>query len=260
MGRKKKLTTQALIDQALANPVSSTDIDQYKKKLDEDPEYSLEPDPTGCLAMSDKEKTFIKNYIQFRNIPIAAQLTQISQDEGEAFYRSLSFKSEVRRLNNAMYQRQFATKMLTVDQIGGYLSSLLQDQVPEVDRLSSKDKPEVAKMLIEMNVMKSAAVNDPVKYNVIEVEAQVKDLSVRSIKALISQSKQTDEESKKKEQMITELDKDNSLTNDDLMYLRSLPASELLKLLDEQHQKLAAIDNAQEANVIEAKEKKNDSK
>ena len=60
--------------------------------------------------------------------------------------------------------------------------------------------------------------------------------------------------------MITELDKDNSLTNDDLMYLRSLPASELLKLLDEQHQKLAAIDNAQEANVIEAKEKKNDSK
>lgn len=231
-----------MIERAIENPVTTDRIAEYSDDLDSDPQYSLEPDPTGSMGFTDEMKEFVKNYIQFRSIPIASQLTGITADEGTQLYKLMSFKKEVRRISNAMYCRQFCKKMLDVDQIGGYLTSVLtDDNVAEVDRLSTKDKIQVAKLIADLNVAKSEMVHDPAKYNAIEVEAQVRDLSVDSIKSLLVKSKENDEEAAKKEALINDIDPDSVLSNEELMQLRAMSAADLLKLYNEQQEKMREL-------------------
>ena len=207
-------------------------------ELETNPEYSLEADPTGALGLSDKEKDFIKWYAQHRNIAVAAQIAGMSVDEGLAAYKKMASQSELRRISTAIQLRQLNTKALDVDQIGSMLSAYVLDKVPDADRLSSKEKMDAMKMLLDINAAKAEIVNDPAKAEIIDVESQVKTLSVDSIKSLLKQSKENDAVTEEKEKMIDQIDSESKLSNDDLKYLRSLSVKELAELLNEQHRLL----------------------
>ena len=205
---------------------------QYIATINSDPQFSLEVDPENKYKMSDKQKAFIKNYVQFKNIPLACQLSEIDEKEGRAFYLAYSSQQEIRRINLAMYHRQFSTKLLDLDEVGGYLTSLLIDEnVAMADRLTSKDKLKVAQMIIDLNELKRTALSDPTVINTVEVTEQIKDLSVKSIKQLLAAS-QSNETSKSKDEIIEKLDDANNLSGEEVAYLKTLPVEQLLDLLD----------------------------
>ena len=200
-----------------------------KTELDENPEYSLVVDPTDKYSMSETQKAFIKNYVNFKSIPMAAELTGIDLDTAKSYFVAWSSQQEIRRINKAMYQRQFSHKLLTIDELGGYLSSLITDEnVPLADRVKTMDKVRIAQMLIDLQLYKNQAINNPAELMDIDLEGEIKELSVQSIKMLLYQKKSKKENKKD----IIDVSADDLLPEEEA-FLKTLPADELLKLIDE---------------------------
>lgn len=228
MGRKKKIQSKELT-------ITPTEVAQlqkeYAKEIEEDPQYSLEPDPTGELQMSETQKDFIRHYVEFKNINTAAELTYIDADTAKAFFVAYNTQQEIRRINRALYHRQFASKLVSLDDIGGYLSSLLTgDNVPLADQLKTTEKLRVVELLLRVNEMKSQSMQDPSQLAHSDIESQLKNLSVKTIQQLLVQNNTV--VIQQKNDAINKLD-DGTLSVEEKAYLSSLPTSELLKLIDE---------------------------
>lgn len=206
--------------------------EQYLNYLKESPQYSLLVDPEGKYGFNEEEKNFIAIYCEFKNTELAALLSNIKLEKALALFGSYGAQQEIRRINNAMYQQQFSKKMLTLEQIGGYLSSLIMDDVPTGDRVGSKDKIQITNTLLKIHEMLNNAVNNPKELIEIDIEEELSNLSLDSLKRLLDSSNK--EESKKdKEEIINDFKKYNNLTDEDISYLKSLSVGELLSLLNE---------------------------
>ena len=217
------------------SPSEITDLQvQYTTELETNPQYSLEVDPENKYNMPEKQKAFIKYYVQFKNIPLVCNLCGIDEKEGKSYYLAYSTQQEIRRINLAMYHRQFSMKLLSIDEIGGYLTSMLIDEnVPMSDRLDSKDKLKVAQMIIEINKLKSESVADPDVIEAIDITDQIKDLSVKTIKKMITESKENAKSSSsEKEEVIEKLKDENDLTPEEIAYLKTLPLDQIIDLLE----------------------------
>lgn len=219
-------------------------------ELETNPLYSLEPDPTGELNMSDEKKLFLKNYIEFKNVPLASQLTGIDESKGQSYWLDGECRSEIRRINLAMYQRKFSRRLLSIDEIGGYLTSMLIDEdVATADQLPSRDKLKVAQMIIDLNKMKAETYNNPKVIEYVELEEEVKEMDVKSIKQLIRQTKdmqnphasmqiKIDELSEKKDKLIRQINVNNYLDPSEIAYLKSCSVEELESLINRTKEKL----------------------
>lgn len=205
---------------------------ELKNELSTNPEFSLEVDPENKYNMGDDQKTFIKNYVNFKSIPMAAELSQIDLDTAKMYFVAYSSQQEIRRINRAMYQKQFSQKLLTIDEIGGYLSSLITDEnVPLADRVKTMDKVRIAQMLIDLQLYKHNAIDNPDNIIDVDIESQIKDLSVKSIKMLLSQqnSKQKD----KDKLQLTMTNSTEQLSPEEEAFLKTLPAKDILQILNE---------------------------
>ena len=224
---KKKILEEKGIHQIVKENEEQTLA--LKTELNENPEYSLVVDPTDKYSMSETQKAFIKNYVNFKSIPMAAELTGIDLDTAKSYFVAWSSQQEIRRINKAMYQRQFSHELLTIDELGGYLSSLITDEdVPLADRVKTMDKVRIAQMLIDLQLYKNQAINNPAELMNIDLEGEIKELSVQSIKMLLYQKKS------KKENRKDIIDVSaNDLLPEEEAFLKTLPADELLKLIDE---------------------------
>lgn len=237
MGKKTSLQKRAL--QISQNNVLQIEA-EYKHELDTNPEYSLIVDPTNKYALSTTTKEFVRYYIEYRNIGTAATFCNIENDEALEIFSSFAVQQEIRRISKALYHRQFSKKMLSMDEICGFLSSLIEDsEVPIADRLSNKDKLSVIRLLIEINKYKIEAMTDPSILMMKDITELVKDLSVGAIKSLINQNNSKDNENNINSEIIkyanSERIKKNepTLLPEEAAYIESLSADEALKLLNE---------------------------
>lgn len=226
MGRKRPMPPTKTISYTNTQAVQ----DKLLTELEVNPKYSLNVDPEGKYNMSDEKKSFVSAYIDFRSVAMCAEVLQISMEKAKELFNDYAVQSEIRRINLALYQRRFATKLLNLDQIGGYLSSLLTDQyVPLVDQLPQSKKLEVVDTLIRLNQLKLEGMNDPAVIIEKDISTQLKDLSIDTIKSLLTES----ENKNKKVELIANLDKDNVLSLEEKSYLESLSTKELLDLVNE---------------------------
>lgn len=166
--------------------------DQYYAKLDTDPKYSINVDPQNHYNMSDTQKEFVANYVQFKNVPLAAKLTGIDEETALDYFNQYSTKMEIRRINLALYHRAFATKMLGWDEIGGWLTSVIMgENIAEGDKIGTRDKMQAAKLLMEINKMKQESIANPdsiIDYN---IQDQLDDLSADTIKLMLEAKKKS---------------------------------------------------------------------
>lgn len=206
--------------------------EQYLKYLKDSPQYSMLVDPENKYNFTDEEKTFIATYCEFKNIELASLLSKINMEKALALFGSYGAQQEIRRINNAMYQQQFSKKMLSLEQIGGYLTSLIMDDVPSGDRVNSKDKIQITNILLKIHEMLNNSINDPKKIIEVDIEEELSNLSLDSLKMLLENSNNT-EDNRSKEDIIEEFKNYNSLTDEDIAYLKSLSLTELLSLLNE---------------------------
>lgn len=227
MGRKKKDTDQLPMSVEEANKLEQ----EYEHELETNPKYSLEVDPEKKYNLSIDQRNFIQYYVEFKNINIAAELSGIDMDTAKAYFVSYSSQMEIRRINMALYQRQFHSKLLDINQIGGYLSSLLTDtNVPIADRLKSSEKLKVAQMIIDLNMLKINSMQNPSIIMNNDINLQLKDLSVDAIRELLKQSE-------KRKEPNTYSTVCEELTPEEEAYLSTLPTEDLLQILDDSKKK-----------------------
>ena len=213
---------------------------EYIKGLETDPKYSLLVDPENKYHMSKEEKTFIKMYVEYKSIPAAAEFAGINMDTAKSYYLSYDAQQEIRRINMAMYQRQFATRLLDLDEIAGYLSSLLLDMnVPSADQLKTTDKLRVVQMLIDLNKLKIESFNDPSKLMEKDLDSQIKQLSITTIQKLLSST----EDMKKKNDIIYDVTGTEVLSPEETAYLSTLPTETLLDLIQKTEEKESKNDD-----------------
>ena len=175
------------------------------------PENSLEVDPNNLYNMNDEQKKIIQYYIQFRNLSIAAEFAGIEYDIAKQYFVDYNSQSEIRRIHSELCKQQFKCETLSLDDIGGYLSSLIkEDLVPLGEQLKTTDKLRVISMLIDLNKIKT---EDPDKPSTVinNLNLELKNLSIDTIKKLL----------------------DNKLNDGEMDYLNSLDSNELLKIIEE---------------------------
>ena len=221
---KKQMTSEKLHEIEAENAQCTAAL---KKELAENPEFSLEVDPTDRYNRNATQKAFIKNYCEFKSVPMAAELCGIDLDSAKSYFVAWSSQQEIRRINRAMYQRQFSHKILSIDEISGYLSSLIvDDDVPLADRVKTMDKVKIAQMLIDLQIQKNDALHNPSSIIDADIEGEIKKLSVNSIKELLSQKKKSSDEE------TLDIQNDGSLLPEEEAFLKTLPAKDLLELIE----------------------------
>lgn len=242
MGRKKKRANIDEARQELAlQQINTRELQaEYEHELDTNPKYSLDVDPENKYSLSDSQKDFIKYYVNFKNINTAADLCGIDMDTAKAFFISYPTQTEVRRINLAMYHRQFQQRLVSLDEIGGYLTSLLVDDVPYADRLKTTEKLRIVELLIRLNEMKQNAMLDPSALMEKDLDAEIQSLSVITIKQLLK----TSEKVKNKTHIVSDINAedakkaDDAINNTDLTpeeqaYLSTLSTKDILTLLND---------------------------
>lgn len=225
MQKRKKKNKSSLI---LSENEMKNLQNNYIEEVETNPEYSLSVDPTNKYNMSDEQKKFIEYYIQFKSVPTAAELTGIEMDVAKQYFISWNSQQEIRRINRALYYRQFNNKLLSLDQIGGYLTSLLTDEnVPIGDQLKSKDKLKIVEMIIKLIELKKESFENPNTIMEKDLDVQIKNLSVNTIKTLLTQNENDKIELKNK------LYENEDLTIEEKSYLETLPTETLLQIIEE---------------------------
>ena len=227
MGRKKKnpVSEESLIEVSKeANKLQQA----YMEDLDINPRYSLEVDPEDKYHMSKKQKEFIRHYVNFKSIATAAEVAGIDMDVAKSYFVSFQSQSEIRRINLALYQRQFANRLLNLDEIGGYLTSLITDEnVPLGDQLKTIDKLKVIQMLIDLNKTKIESLRNPTTIMAQDLDIEIKNLSIQTIQQLLKAEKQP--------KVVGTGEFAEILSPEENAYLSTLSNKELLSLIDKKN-------------------------
>ena len=187
MGRKKK--------NKKSEPVKDIQKvkDDYKKEVEENKELSLLVDPDNKYNFTEQEKKFIEYYIRSKNVNLSAKMCGMEHDEGLMFLLSFNAQTEIRRINLAICHHQFQTKIATLDEIGGYLTSLLTGEyIPLSEQLTNKSKVEVAKLIIDINKLQQGAIDNPSVILTKNIDIDLKNLSVKTIKNMLQNSPDDD--------------------------------------------------------------------
>lgn len=232
MNRTEKAQKLQQKEQELAtiSQVSTELQNAHLQELETNPKYSLDVDPENKYGMSEVQKTFIRHYVNFKNVNTAAELTGIDQEVAKQYFVAWSSQQEIRRINLALYQRQFANRLITLDEIGGYLTSLLTGEfVPMGEQLKINDKLRVVQMLIDLNKFKSGAIQDPTVIMARDINLQLKNLSVTTIRQLIDTKASIEE----KQDVVEIFDENSSLSPEEQAYLTTLPTDQLLELIEQ---------------------------
>lgn len=250
MSTSKKSQQLALKEQELATITQNTSALQaaHTQELETNPKYSLDVDPENKYGMSDMQKEFIRHYVNFKNVNTAAELTGIDQDVAKQYFIAWPTQQEIRRINLALYQRQFSSRLVTLDEIGGYLTSMLTGEfVPMGDQLSARDKLKVVQMLIDLNKFKAGAIQDPTVIMARDINVQLKNLSVTTIRQLIEAKSSMSE----KNDVIEVFDNtsNSSLSPEEQAYLSTLPTEQLLDLIEQTNKEGGTTDDSQSTSV-----------
>ena len=201
-------------------------LDNYDKDLKEDPELSLEVDPTNKYNFTEEQKRFIHYYCEFKSILTAAEMAKIDMDQAKDYFISFSTQQEIRRINRAMYHRQFRAKLISLDDIGGYLCSILMDEVPYADRLSTAEKLKVIPLLLQVKQLKAMSVEDPSIIANHNIEAVLRKSSIDVIQKLLNEVNSNNPSNPPLTMG------SSTLTAEEKEYLNTLPTNELLELIN----------------------------
>lgn len=196
----------------------------------------VEIDQNNKYGLSDIQKEFVKYYIEFKNIPLVAQFIGIDEATAVDIFKGYGVQEEIKRINTELYRKRFNSKMISLSELGSYVSSLITgEDVPLSEQLNKKEKLDAAKILINIYELKNKAIDNPADLNVYDytTEDEIKKLSLSSIKALLNEKGKED----KKNELIRSIDKSGLLTIEDKALMQSLSIDELVTLLNEVNEK-----------------------
>ena len=203
---------------------------EYEDNINSYDQYSLEVDPSNLYNFSELEKNFIELYVEYKNLAVVAKLLNLDEHTTLSTFNKYAVKEEIRRLNRAHYQKIFSQKMLKIDEIGAWLTSIINEDWVDKN-VAIKDKLKASELLINICKFKEESIIDPsslMKTDIDILEKEIKSLSVKDLKKLIE--KTDDNESKK--ELINKIPSSSLLTEEDKKILMSLSIDELKKMIE----------------------------
>lgn len=181
-------------------------------------------------SFTNDERNFILLWLEYKNIVVVASMMGIDNEAAQNMLANYNIRQEINRLTKIQTQKRFATKMISVDQIESYLSSMITDEnVSFVDRLSSKEKLDAIKLLMSVKEFKSNMVANPSEVIDVSLDDTIKNMSINSIKSLLN-SKKDNNNRKALVDNLSALESD--LNADDVADLQNMSTEELLKIVD----------------------------
>lgn len=113
--------------------------------------------------MTDIQKEFVLLYSQYHDPFVVGDMLQLTREETVEVWSNYYVKRALEELGRIMFHKQIIAKLDSIDELGGYLTSLLTDQdIPQCDKLSPKDKLAVCRLIIQLNEFKASLfVNSP---------------------------------------------------------------------------------------------------
>lgn len=214
--------------------VSDKMQEMYNDEINNNIKYSLEVDPENKYNMTKEQKDFVKYYVDFKNVNTVAEIMKIKVDKANSLFLSYSVRQEIRRINFSLFHRQFSTRLLNLDEIGGYLTSLLVgSNTPLSDQPKNiNDRLNIAKLLIQINKIKNESFTNPDKLmNMNMVEKDLKNLSITTIKQMLI----TSDNIENKNEVISQIN--HNLTPEESAYLSTLSTEDLLGLIENNEDK-----------------------
>lgn len=186
-------------------------------------------------VFTEEEKDFIGDWIEFRNIAVVSAVSGIPQRTCTEYLGKEYIREETDRICRVRSEIRFSGKILTLDECEKYLTSCITDEgVPIADQLDKKDKLTAMKLLLQVKEMKGEAVADPKTLDSVQIEDQLKELSIDTIKALISSragKTEREEEKSLRQQASAQIP---SVTAGEVQDMQNMSPKELLRLLDNQ--------------------------
>lgn len=215
----------------IINPDEATIISEdYINEINTNTKYSLDIDPLNIYNMLEEQKNFIKFYIEYKDVKLASVLANIDENKAIDYLSAYSSQQEIRRIYKALMHRRFASKIISLDKIGAYLSTFLTDEfIPEGEKLNSKDKLKCVNLLLDYYKLKSEFITNPKEIlTEKDLEEDIKSLSIDTIKSLLN----TKNENDNKNSIVDKISKDNKLSIEEEAYLKTLSFKELSDLLE----------------------------
>ena len=162
----------------------------YLEDLSNDKRYSLSVDPENKYNLTEEHKKFIELYAQYNDLSYVCNMLDIELYNAKDYLLRYSTQYELRRLNLARYHRQIATRIISYQDLGSYLSSwLIGDNIPEKDQLKRSEKLDLVKIMMQWHKGMQDFYNEP--SNIIEAtaEEELEQLKVADIRELIQRKK-----------------------------------------------------------------------
>lgn len=189
-------------------------------------------DPSGIYGMTDEQKKFVLLYLNYRDIVLVGNLLGIDKNKAKSYFTEYGVQQEIWRLNQMLIEKQCESKMLTLADLGGWLSSIMTEKglpVAVAAKISIKDKLKAAELIMALNEKMNTAMSDPSEIIYAEVEKKFDTLSIAELQDLVKGKKPDEEKAiaDEKETLIESLPGHDNLTGDDISYLRTLSMNEL---------------------------------
>lgn len=243
MSNKNKLKLNGVVRSAEdLVPIKET----FREIIKTDPKYSLEPDPTGELRLTDSEKRFVSSMIRygFTNFKelkdtleeVSYELDITIEEAKDMWYKN-SIKNEIDRIGYALSMRQYNNKSFSLEEIKGYATSLITGyNVPVNERLSASDKLKALNLISQITEFEMNLDRDPKRMGAIDVETTSLDnLSLDEVKALVSgiDENKSDEILNEKNSIINQIKIMNPhISPSQVAFLRNLPLDALKKKME----------------------------
>ena len=61
---------------------------RYFNELEKNPKYSLEIDPENKYNFPEDQKKFLKYYVEYKSLPVAAEFAEIDMNMARSYYLS----------------------------------------------------------------------------------------------------------------------------------------------------------------------------
>lgn len=193
-------------------------------------------DKEDKFHLSPTQKDFIKYYIEFKNIQIAASMVGIDEVTAIEYFKNFGIQEEIERINKEIIIKRFKVSSLNLDQLGSYLTTLITNEnVPLHEQLNKKEKLDAVKLYIQLYQSKKEYEinNNVIDYTNTISENELEELNIDTIKYLI-ENKESEEEKKKKLEKINQINEmnDYKLTITDKALLNNMSNKEIDKKLE----------------------------
>lgn len=139
--------------------------------------------------LKKSEQEFVITYFQTGSLAAVKTYLNISMEESFEMWKDPHIQEAIRQINLWRHRQIFKEKMLNLEQIGSLLSSYITGEYqPLEQQISPREKNEAIKLLLEVHSRLSRGVENPdTIFNMnINLDQNVKDLSVKDIKNLLS--------------------------------------------------------------------------